>query len=388
MSNKLKQPQEHRPIIIVGAGVIGLTIAFYLTKLKNCPEITIFAREMPRLASSPGDEWVEGQWASPWAGAIFAADENPEDEVTHSIEQESYRYFWKIAHEDPASGVELRMIRQYYDETSVPDPASMKIHLFTQKYRQLRNHELPVPRRGITGGIEYMSMCINPWVYLPWLRSKLEGTGKVRFIQCHLESLQSAATHSTFGSSKASPIIINASGLGAGTLTDVRDSAVHSVRGQTMWVQCDYSGAMAIRSGREYTYFIPRAFSQGAIFGGISQPDNDSKEVDESLKENILERIRDLVPDAYKAALTVGNQTVPKTIKRTSSFQGVGILKDIVGFRPARKGGQRIELDEKSGETPVIHAYGFEGHGYISSGGTAKLVLDLIEKLHPIKSHL
>jgi glycine/D-amino acid oxidase-like deaminating enzyme len=54
-------------VVIIGSGVIGLTVGYYLRQLHQDEiDITIVARELPRTENEQGDEWTAGQWASPW----------------------------------------------------------------------------------------------------------------------------------------------------------------------------------------------------------------------------------------------------------------------------------------------------------------------------------
>jgi hypothetical protein len=48
--------------------------------------------------------------------------------------------------------------------------------------------------------------------------------------------------------------------------------------------------------------------------------------------------------------------------------------EDIVGFRPAREGGLRVER-----EGDVVHAYGVGGLGYLYAFGVAERVKELVE---------
>jgi glycine/D-amino acid oxidase-like deaminating enzyme len=56
-------------VTVIGSGVIGLTIAYFL-KLNegnaNPYDITIVAREIPKRQYEQGDDWVNGEWSSPW----------------------------------------------------------------------------------------------------------------------------------------------------------------------------------------------------------------------------------------------------------------------------------------------------------------------------------
>ena len=109
-----------------------------------------------------------------------------------------------------------------------------------------------------------------------------------------------------------------------------------------------------MREGSEYTYVIPRSGSGGVIMGGIKSERLDA-DVDVELKSDILMRVNRITHDAFKE-LDVNTGT------------------DIVGFRPGRKGGLKVER-----EGDVIHAYGLEGVGYIYSFGVAERVRELID---------
>lgn len=54
------------------------------------------------------------------------------------------------------------------------------------------------------------------------------------------------------------------------------------------------------------------------------------------------------------------------------------VLADIVGRRPAREGGVRLEVEEREGNK-VVHAYGAGGRGYEISWGVGSEVLELIK---------
>lgn len=66
------------------------------------------------------------------------------------------------------------------------------------------------------------------------------------------------------------------------------------------------------------------------------------------------------------------------------------IIKDIVGRRPAREGGMRLEVEAKDGphrqRRHVLHAYGAGGRGYEISWGVAGEVVELAKNLPPFSS--
>ena len=55
------------------------------------------------------------------------------------------------------------------------------------------------------------------------------------------------------------------------------------------------------------------------------------------------------------------------------------MIRDIVGRRPAREGGMRIEAEKVGQGRVVVHAYGAGGRGFELSWGVAGDVLDIVQ---------
>lgn len=56
------------------------------------------------------------------------------------------------------------------------------------------------------------------------------------------------------------------------------------------------------------------------------------------------------------------------------------VIRDIVGRRPAREGGVRIEAEKVADDRFVVHAYGAGGRGYELSWGIAGDVVKLMRE--------
>ncbi|KAA8917459.1 hypothetical protein TRICI_000408 [Trichomonascus ciferrii] len=356
-------------VAIVGSGVIGLTVAWYLKEHVKDAEVVVIGREMPPNELDEEDKsWIEGEWASPLAGALFCYSFGAGKDV-QAIEKESYRFFWRAYYKDSANGIQYRKLRQYWDESIAGSLSKEELDTvlwgrnILHGFRRLPEEELPAVRRGIKGGVEYDSLAINPEYYLPWLRSENEARGVVfeqREVRYFNELFKAGFDR-----------VVNASGHGAGTLAD--DNTLEPVRGQTAWMESDYSGPMCLRLGQEYTYAIPRIFSNGVIVGGINDHGNLSRDPDPARRSDILRRVSDLVPD-----LLANAYSQPRRNDRIFDKEySVQLIKDIVGFRPGRSNGPRIERDHK--DPRIVHAYGFAGSGYIYSAGAAKNVLNEIK---------
>lgn len=62
------------------------------------------------------------------------------------------------------------------------------------------------------------------------------------------------------------------------------------------------------------------------------------------------------------------------------------VIRDIVGRRPAREGGMRIEVERMDqGQEVIVHAYGAGGRGFELSWGVAEDVYDLMRQSGLIK---
>ncbi|KAF4622708.1 hypothetical protein G7Y89_g14317 [Cudoniella acicularis] len=314
---------------IIGAGITGLATAYVLsTKHK----VTIIARELP------GD--LGTSWASPWAGAVFHP-QNTTNKLHQEMQKICFKFYWQLAKDDPSSGVKVYPMTEYFDNRG--DDSGLWYRTMVPDYRVIPTNELP---SGITFGVRYSSLAMNPEFLLPWLKKKLDARG-VKFIRKEVNSVDQ-----TRALTKAN-IIVNASGVGAKKLAG--DDSVKPVRGQTMFVKTTFEELVMIE-GSEYTYVIPRAGSGGVIMGGIKSDRLDT-EVDPALKGSILERVNRITNGAFEGL-------------------DLSTVTDIVGLRPGRKGGLRVER-----EGDVIHAYGVEGAGYIYSFGVAEKVRSLIEAM-------
>lgn len=109
--------------------------------------------------------------------------------------------------------------------------------------------------------------------------------------------------------------------------------------------------------GSHYTYAIPRTHSGGVILGGVSQPHSTNSEVETGLGPDVLRRINLLTNNAFDWV----------DLERD-------VVQDIVGHRPYREGGIRVE---RKGH--VVHAYGAGGLGYLYAFGMADKVCSLIQ---------
>lgn len=240
---------------------------------------------------------------------------------------------------------------EYYDDRD--DDSTIWYKTLVPKYRRIPSSELP---DGAKLGFTFQTMTVNPAVFLPWLKTELETRG-VQFIRKEVSSIEEAKRIA------GCDVIVHASGLGASELAGDKD--VLAARGQTIFVESDFEELVMLQ-GSQYTYVIPRMYTGGVIVGGVSQEGDLERQVDESLRGDILERVRKMSRGRFG----------PVDLEKAST-------RDIVAFRPGRRGGYRVEA-----EGDVVHAYGFGSLGYIYSYGAALKVKDLVVALAGAKNKI
>ncbi|CAO3619160.1 unnamed protein product [Mucor hiemalis] len=116
-----------------------------------------------------------------------------------------------------------------------------------------------------------------------------------------------------------------------------------------------------------YTYVIPR--SDGTVILGTTRD-----EVDLSDNDNKEQVTKDVIQRAIKYC------------PELNTIGGVQVLENIVGYRPSRKDGPRIQNEYYTSplgkKTLVTHNYGHGGSGYQSSWGSCQEAVRLISQGH------
>lgn len=241
--------------------ITGMAIA---SQLLRHHDITIVARNLP------GDEPHSQEWASPWAGAVWAGMDGstPREQ---QFQLSALGVWWKLALSDPESSVRRIEMTEYRDSKTLDQ---IWIRDKVPEFRVIPATEL-LP--GTTVGFKYKTVVITPMVFLPWLRSKLEAMG-VKFQRMTVRSLGDL-------NGIGHDILINAAGIGPLRLEDVKDFNVQEVRGQTVVVKSKFD-KLFVRNGDNYTY----AFARGdgtTVLGGIKQFGSTKVEVDSDIRADV-----------------------------------------------------------------------------------------------------
>ncbi|KAI5465529.1 D-amino-acid oxidase [Mariannaea sp. PMI_226] len=359
-------------IVVIGAGVSGLTTALLLSKNPRY-EITIAAKHMP------GDYDI--QYASPWAGANYMPVSIRGTDAA-DWDRDTWFALEELARTQPDAGIHFQKSRilnrkkdigsvtaKWYAELVSPNPWWNTLF---PDYKKIPQNELA---SDVDNGHSFTSVCINTAIYLPWLVSQCLKNGVV-FKRAVFAHINDASVQGVHHSGKTADIVLNCTGLGSRRLGGVADELVHPARGQIVVVRNNSDEMLSVSGSDdgpdEAVYIMSRAAGGGTILGGCYQKDNWESQPDPNLASRIMNRCVRECPQ-----LTNGR-----------GAEHLDVIRHAVGLRPARDGGARIEKERIAG-TWVVHNYGHGGAGYQCSYGCAQRAVKLVdEAAQPEKSRL
>jgi D-amino-acid oxidase len=312
-----------RDILVIGAGVIGLTTAVLLAEADL--SVTVIADQIPghtSLAASAswGPYHVEPYDKVRTWGAITLA-------TLTDLAQQTDTGVKMI------SGVEA-------SRTAAVPPDWAKL---LPDVRRCDAADLPA---GFRTGWRYTVPVVDMPRYLSYLYGRLHAAGGV-VEQGHFNSLAETT--------RIAPIVINCTGLGARALAV--DASVFPIQGQLVVVRNPgISTFFSEDTGesRRLTHYLPHGDT--VVLGGTADT-------------NLL----DFEPSPEEAASIVTRCAEIQPLLRDAE-----VLEQRIGHRPTRPE-VRVETEEL-GNTPVIHNYGHGGAGVSLSWGCATTVLNGIRR--------
>ncbi|EHK25449.1 uncharacterized protein TRIVIDRAFT_79305 [Trichoderma virens Gv29-8] len=346
-------------IVVIGAGVIGLSAALRLQQ--EGYNVTIVAKEFPTPFEA-ADKRALINYTSQWGGAHnrFVLPTNPAETLEHGYSLTTFRHMEDTLKEFPEAGITFMKGIEYFEN---PPPvyrdltAEKALQLGIKEFKLLEKKDFPDDK--VTRGYEYKTWCVNPMVYCSFLLRRFHILGG-KAINMELRTPNEAFLI------KDVDLVVNCSGQG------FNDPDVFPTRGQTCLVAnpCDATVTRQNADG-SWTFCVPRNFHGGTVIGGTKEPDNWDPEPSPETRARLL--------SAFAA-------TYPPIVA-DGPLQPLG---DIVGRRPTRRGGIRLEREEihpekiigvkGQGVRRVVHAYGLGGRGFELSWGVAEEVLLLVKQ--------
>lgn len=243
--------------------------------------------------------------------------------------------------------------------------------------------------------ISFTSLTVAPAIYLARLEARVRALGG-KIHRAHVGSLHDLATLPFLSLYVALPAAVFVCvGIGARSLLGIADQTVYPTRGQVVrvrapWVRSGWTrqvGSLAGGEGGARTYVIPRCTGDVILGGTREERDWDPYPRPESAKD-ILKRALEICPEieppnsrapALEEAERKLEQAWAKDTKenddaKVKALEGM-VVEHLVGFRPSRVGGTRLERAEVrlAGEVvALVHNYGHGGAGWQSSWGCAE----------------
>ncbi|KAI1334131.1 FAD dependent oxidoreductase [Xylariaceae sp. FL0016] len=340
-------------IAVIGAGVIGLSSALRIQSEGH--QVTIVARDL--LAGSETITADQINFTSPWGGAHNRFILPPPGDTKsaaareHAMSLATFQHMRSLYVRHPEAGITFMKGIEYLeapDETyrTLTDERARALGL--EGFRTLGESEVP---EGVKYGCEYDTWCVNPMVYCAFMLRKFVFRGG-RVLK---RDLRDPAEAFDFKDQGKVDILVNASGNGFG------DENMFITRGQTCLV-ANTCPATVTRQNADgsWTFSVPRNFEGGTVIGGTKEPNNWDPNPSLEVREKLLQDFA---------------ATYPQIL---DSKGKITVIKDIVGRRPTRKGGMRLEREMLPGNRCIIHAYGLGGRGYELSWGVAEGVAKLL----------
>jgi D-amino-acid oxidase len=352
-----------RRVLVVGAGVSGLTTALCLAR-RGFAVTVVADRFAPRVTSVVAGALWE------WPPAVCGHHRDP---VSLSRAQAwaatSYEIFTDLA-ADPATGVFVRPANFYFRRPIEQDPRqSEKMAEVAGAVRQFRRDPALIaangvnPALGLCDAYAHLAPMVDTDVYMSWLEREVRKAG-CRVIERKLEGLLRERAEA-LARQHGVDLIVNCAGLGAGELTGDR---VYPLRGALIRVRNDgrrfprvtqaHCVAHDSSAGDQgFIFIVPRGDDM-IVMGGLAEPDVWGLDISLHNHEPIRAMYQRCIE--FMPALEVAEIDAAEPVR--------------VGLRPVRQ--RNVRLETEAG-TRIIHNYGHGGSGVTFSWGCA---LEVVER--------
>lgn len=314
-----------QPVVVVGAGVVGLSCAVRLVEAGYAVEVVTSDDPSATTSSVAGGLWLPyraepAERVSAWARATLL---------------ELVRL-----HETDRSAAVLRREGVLLHRTPVGRPSWAGAIADLVPLREVTD-----PAPGYASGLSLTVPVVDVPRYLDSLVRRFLGSG-------------GRLVHRSLAELPRNEIVVHCAGLGARAL--VGDEQVRPVRGQVVVLSQPGLDRWLVDEQEvdgELAYVLPR--HDDVVVGGSATEDDEDLTPDPRLARRMLDRAYDLVPQ----------------------LRGATVLAHRVGLRPVRPQ-VRLEV-EHSSTGAVVHCYGHGGAGVTLSWGCADEVLGLVRGLGP-----
>jgi D-amino-acid oxidase len=352
-----------RGVVVIGAGVSGLTSALVLRR--HGFAVTVVADAFaPRVTSVVAGALWE------WPPAVCGRHEN-EGSIARAKAwcELSYATFADLAR-DRTPGVYLRPATFYFRQRVADDPRQrQKMEELAERVQGFRHDAALVGEFGVSRDLglcdayEHVAPMIDTDAYMRWLLDKVRDAGCCIREEKVKGPLSDRAA--TLAREHGARVVVNCAGLGA---RELGDRTLFPLRGALVRVRNDGKSMPRLTrahcvandgSGR-FLFVVPRG-DDTVVLGGLAEPHEWGLEVGMHNYAPIREM--------YRRSVEFLPVLASAQIDATESVR--------VGLRPFRADGVRLEIEP--GTPPIVHNYGHGGSGVTFSWGCAAEVADQVE---------
>jgi D-amino-acid oxidase len=356
---------RRRAVLVIGAGVIGLTSALCL-KRKGFRVTVLADRFAPQVTSVvAGALW---EWPPAVCGRHQEGTSLARAKVWCAA---SYQVFAELAH-DPRTGVYLRPVTFYFRRPVREDARQLaKMEELAGRVQGFRHDAALIGANGVARGLglrdayTHLAPMIDTDVYLAWLLDAVRQAG------CRVVAGQVcgslAGQEEALAREHRADVVVNCTGLGA---RDLGDASVFPVRGALVRVRNDGRAMPRLTQAhcvsndrvggdRGFLFIVPRG-DETVVLGGFAEPNESALDVGLHNYEPVRAMYRRCVE--FLPALAAAEVDAAEPVR--------------VGLRPFREAGVRLE--QQPGAL-LFHNYGHGGSGVTLSWGCASELAELVE---------
>lgn len=313
-----------RDVVVVGAGVIGLTTAITLAERGHHVLVRTAEPSSATTSAAAGALW--GPWLAQPHNRVLSWARHTLAVLTALADQH---------------GTGVRLVSGRDISTSPHQPPDWFALL--QDVRPCTRDELPA---GYDHGVRYTAPLVDMPVHLAYLTERLRAAGG-RIEINPVASLRDAAA--------LAPVVVNCAGIGARTL--VKDNTLYPVRGQhVVTTNPGVTQFTEVDTGDSADLIALYPHADHLVLGGTADAGSWDRRASPVTTEAILARCSAIEPRLRDAE----------------------ILECRVGLRPMREQ-VRLERQTSRPGVSVIHNYGHGGAGVSLAWGCGREVSTLIE---------
>lgn len=258
----------------------------------------------------------------------------------------------QYAQDGDVYGVEPRDITIVYEEYPEQPQWSKSIPDFTRLNRaeMEERYEGTIPERYMHG-FGFRTWMIEMPKYMAHLKDYLQKSGVV-FQEEHISDIADVL--------KRTDIVINCAGLGSQTIKGIEDTSMVPIAGQVVKIERNPEREQSILfdpDPEHPIYIVPLCNS--TALGGTAIRGLDTEDPQPELSAKIMERCQEFLPEVATSI----------------------VLGEMIGARPYREEGVRVEHQPLSGGKHLLHNYGHAGGGVSLKDGCADEILGFVREI-------